>query len=216
MNDLMLDFLFVTRPPVHSDGDMTQTTHCQWIRQDGIENVLLQLPGAKPSYDTYRSRLLRYGDNLQRWISEEPSQVRTRLTNDPIVPSGFAMNSWSKSFSCVWAHCGSEKYSIPLCSCSKQPWNHYEHVCYVSATAHHVRSHVIDRVQVVSGFEAAMDIYDAGMLLQFDVTHKVLRNDTALDVMCEMYNKCRNDVGRLRHETANALLGRVVVTKWVA
>ena len=58
-----------------------------------------------------------------------------------------------------------------------------------------------------------MDVYDAGMLLQFDVTHKVLRNDTALDVMCEMYNKCRNDVGRLRHETANALLGRVVVTK---
>ena len=62
-----------------------------------------------------------------------------------------------------------------------------------------------------------MDIYDAGMLLQFDVTHKVLRNDTALDVMCEIRETLlrehdRYDIEEFQNKTKSALLGSVVIT----
>jgi len=52
--------------------------------------------------------------------------------------------------------------------------------------------------------------YDGGVMLQCDVSHKIFRTETVLDVMKEIKRKCSQ--GAFRVELEKALLGAVVFT----
>ena len=64
----------------------------------------------------------------------------------------------------------------------------------------------------MSGFETALAPYDAGLLVQSDVTHKLLRDDTALDVMYCLYN-AKDPGDAFQRKVYSELIGGTVMTK---
>ena len=61
----------------------------------------------------------------------------------------------------------------------------------------------------MSGFEVAIAPYDAGMLMQSDVTHKVVRNENGLDVM----NRYRQSSPDYQRQVISELVGSIIITK---
>ena len=64
-------------------------------------------------------------------------------------------------------------------------------------------------MEIVSGFEVAVAPYDVGMLMQSDITHKVVRNENGLDVM----NRYRQSSPDYQRQVIIELVGSIIITK---
>lgn len=66
------------------------------------------------------------------------------------------------------------------------------------------------RLEVWPGYVTAVDEYEGGLMLQCDVSHRVLRTETAHDIL----KKCARSAN-VYDEFEKALLGATVLTKYV-
>ena len=70
-------------------------------------------------------------------------------------------------------------------------------------------------MDVYPGFTTVIAPFGEGqVMLQIDVSHRILRNDTAYDVMCGIYQSCQTDE-EYQRKSMKALLGVTVMTKCV-
>ncbi|XP_034084284.1 piwi-like protein 2 [Gymnodraco acuticeps] len=67
------------------------------------------------------------------------------------------------------------------------------------------------RLQVWPGYSTAIKRTDGGMYLNVDVSHKVLRNDSVLNVMNVMYQDCTE---YFQDECTKELIGNIVITRY--
>ncbi|KAJ8366982.1 hypothetical protein AAFF_G00334210 [Aldrovandia affinis] len=67
------------------------------------------------------------------------------------------------------------------------------------------------RLQVWPGYATCIKRTDGGLYLSVDVSHKVLRNDSVLDVMNVVYQKSRES---FQEECSRELLGSIVLTRY--
>ncbi|XP_035236171.1 piwi-like protein 2 [Anguilla anguilla] len=67
------------------------------------------------------------------------------------------------------------------------------------------------RLQVWPGYATCMKRTDGGLYLSADVSHKVLRNDSVLDVMNVIYEKSRES---FQDECTKELIGSIVLTRY--
>ncbi|XP_072289719.1 piwi-like protein 2 [Eucyclogobius newberryi] len=67
------------------------------------------------------------------------------------------------------------------------------------------------RLQVWPGFSTSINRLDGGLLLNVEVIHKVLRNDSVLDVMNVLYQQSKES---FQDECTKELLGSIVITRY--
>ncbi|KAI1900832.1 hypothetical protein AGOR_G00053920 [Albula goreensis] len=67
------------------------------------------------------------------------------------------------------------------------------------------------RLQIWPGYATCIKRTDGGMYLSVDVSHKVLRNDSVLDVMNVIYEKSRES---FQDECTKELIGSIVLTRY--
>ncbi|KAM3872186.1 piwi-like protein 2 [Diretmus argenteus] len=67
------------------------------------------------------------------------------------------------------------------------------------------------RLQVWSGYATCIKRTDGGLYLSVDVTHKVLRNDSVLDVMKVLYEQSKES---FQDECTKELIGSIVITRY--
>ncbi|KAM9858163.1 piwi-like protein 2 [Aulostomus maculatus] len=67
------------------------------------------------------------------------------------------------------------------------------------------------RLQVWPGYSTAVKRTDGGLYLCVDVTHKVLRNDSVLDVMNLLYQQSKEN---FKDECTKELIGSIVITRY--
>ncbi|XP_019949653.2 piwi-like protein 2 [Paralichthys olivaceus] len=67
------------------------------------------------------------------------------------------------------------------------------------------------RLQVWPGYSTCIKRTDGGLYLCVDVTHKVLRNDSVLDVMNVLYQQSREN---FQDECTKELIGSIVITRY--
>ncbi|XP_069623085.1 piwi-like protein 2 [Ranitomeya imitator] len=67
------------------------------------------------------------------------------------------------------------------------------------------------RLQVWPGYAASIRRTDGGLFLLADVTHKVIRNDSVLDIMHVLYQQSRE---RFKDEVTKQLVGSIVITRY--
>ncbi|XP_053466165.1 piwi-like protein 2 isoform X2 [Ictalurus furcatus] len=81
--------------------------------------------------------------------------------------------------------------------------NHYDPRSAVVLSKH--------RLQVWPGYSTAIKHTDGGLYLAVDISHKVLRNDSVLDVMNEIYQQSRES---FKDECTKELIGSIVITRY--
>jgi len=79
---------------------------------------------------------------------------------------------------------------------------------YNAAAAHHIKEY---NLSVWPGYVTAVDEYEGGLLLQLDVSHRVLRTETVRDFLGNMRKRGITD---LKSEAEKALLGTSVLTRY--
>ncbi|XP_025066148.1 piwi-like protein 2 [Alligator sinensis] len=67
------------------------------------------------------------------------------------------------------------------------------------------------RLQIWPGYSASIRRTDGGLFLLADVSHKVIRNDSVLDVMQAIYQQSREN---FQDECTKQLLGNIVITRY--
>ncbi|XP_034006787.1 piwi-like protein 2 isoform X2 [Trematomus bernacchii] len=67
------------------------------------------------------------------------------------------------------------------------------------------------RLQVWPGYSTAIKRTDGGLYLNVDVSHKVLRNDSVLNIMNVMYQECKE---YFQDECTKELIGNIVITRY--
>ncbi|KAF3850609.1 hypothetical protein F7725_012381 [Dissostichus mawsoni] len=67
------------------------------------------------------------------------------------------------------------------------------------------------RLQVWPGYSTAIKRTDGGLYLNVDVSHKVLRNDSVLNIMNVMYQECTE---YFQDECTKELIGNIVITRY--
>ncbi|KAM4577682.1 piwi-like protein 2 [Odontesthes bonariensis] len=67
------------------------------------------------------------------------------------------------------------------------------------------------RLQVWPGYSACIKRTDGGLYLSVDVSHKVLRNDSVLDVVNALYQQSKEN---FQDECAKELIGSIVITRY--
>lgn len=67
------------------------------------------------------------------------------------------------------------------------------------------------KLEVMPGFSTSILTYDSGALLNLDIVHKILRMDTFLDCMYDLYNNCRQD--QFQEVCFKKYVGTIVLTK---
>ncbi|MCI4392876.1 hypothetical protein PGIGA_G00150980 [Pangasianodon gigas] len=67
------------------------------------------------------------------------------------------------------------------------------------------------RLQVWPGYSACIKHTDGGLYLAVDISHKVLRNDSVLDVMNVIYQQSRES---FKDECTKELIGSIVITRY--
>ena len=67
------------------------------------------------------------------------------------------------------------------------------------------------RLQVMPGFITSILQYESNVLLSCDVSHKILRSDTVLDIMYDLYSRVGGD--RFHDEACRKLVGSIILTK---
>ncbi len=66
------------------------------------------------------------------------------------------------------------------------------------------------------GYQTAIAQYEGGhILLNVDITHRILRTETAWDICNQVYNSARSEED-YREKLQKALLGTTVMTKYVS
>ncbi|KAM5170425.1 piwi-like protein 2 [Mantella aurantiaca] len=67
------------------------------------------------------------------------------------------------------------------------------------------------RLQVWPGYAASIRRTDGGLFLIADVTHKIIRNDSVLDIMHLLYQQSRDN---FKEEVTKELIGSIVITRY--
>ncbi|XP_067935412.1 piwi-like protein Ago3 isoform X2 [Watersipora subatra] len=70
------------------------------------------------------------------------------------------------------------------------------------------------KLQVWPGFVTTVEEYDGGLLLMCDVSHKVLREQTAYGVMNDIFQNPNIPAGEKRTRVVKALIGKSVITRY--
>lgn len=68
-------------------------------------------------------------------------------------------------------------------------------------------------LQIWPGYVTAVHEFEDGLYLVMDVAHKVLRSQTCLELMMNLYQKYGNSPD-FRNEVTKALCGNIVLTKY--
>ena len=71
----------------------------------------------------------------------------------------------------------------------------------------------VGRLEVWPGFVTSISQYEHSIMLMADISHKILRSNTVLDVMYEMYNTGMRD---FHGECSKKLIGEIVLTRCVS
>lgn len=69
----------------------------------------------------------------------------------------------------------------------------------------------IFRLEVMPGFVTSILRYETQTLLCADISHKILRSDTVLDIMYEMYNRSAGDA--FYENCIRKFVGSIVLTR---
>lgn len=67
------------------------------------------------------------------------------------------------------------------------------------------------KMELWPGYVTAIQEYDGGLMLLFDVSHRLLRTDSALDFLYELYSMHKD---RFQDEATKQLVGSVVLTRY--
>jgi aubergine-like protein len=76
---------------------------------------------------------------------------------------------------------------------------------------HHPISVPQHKMELWPGYVTSIHEFDGGLLLLLDISHKLLRTDTALDFFAELYANHRNT---FRDEATRQLVGSIVMTRY--
>jgi len=87
-------------------------------------------------------------------------------------------------------------------------FSQYNRKYYNAAAAHPIKEY---NLSVWPGYVTAVDEYEGGLLLQLDVSHRVLRTETVRDFFANMRKRGITD---LKSESEKALLGTSVLTRY--
>lgn len=68
------------------------------------------------------------------------------------------------------------------------------------------------RLEILPGYAVAVDEYEGGLMVCLDVQHRVLRTQTALQLIDDLYQ--RPDKARFHENVTKALIGSIVLTKY--
>lgn len=68
------------------------------------------------------------------------------------------------------------------------------------------------RLSIWPGFATSINLFEDRILLQADISHKILRSDTILDLMYDAIN--RNRVN-FRNELSRKIIGQIVLTRLI-
>lgn len=60
------------------------------------------------------------------------------------------------------------------------------------------------------GFITSILQYENSVLLNCDVSHKIMRSDTVLDIMYDMYGRCGD---RFYDECTKKIVGQIILTR---
>ena len=75
----------------------------------------------------------------------------------------------------------------------------------------------LHRLEVVPGFTTSIAKYEGGNMLSVDIIHKILRMDTVLDALYDLYHSMRtNDVSAFHNSAAKNFVGNIVMTRQVS
>lgn len=69
------------------------------------------------------------------------------------------------------------------------------------------------RLTVMPGFVTAIARYETDTLLCADISHKIIRSDTLLDLMYELYQQARGD--SFYDDCVRKFVGSIVLTRYV-
>jgi len=87
-------------------------------------------------------------------------------------------------------------------------FSQYNRKYYNAAAAHPIKEY---NLSVWPGYVTAVDHYEGGLLLQLDISHRVLRTETVRDFFANMRKRGITD---LKSEAEKALLGTSVLTRY--
>ena len=68
------------------------------------------------------------------------------------------------------------------------------------------------RLQVMPGFITSILQYENAVLLNCDISHKILRSDTVLDILYDMYQRSGE---RFYDDAVKKFVGSIVLTRFV-
>ena len=70
------------------------------------------------------------------------------------------------------------------------------------------------RIEVLSGYDTSILCFESGLHLEIDLSHKVLRAETALDVIYDIQSRNEGQrQGDIHAAITRALMGSVVMTR---
>lgn len=70
------------------------------------------------------------------------------------------------------------------------------------------------KLEIWPGFVTAVDEYEDGLMLQLDVSHKMLFNVTVRETMTNIHNTCQRTGANFQDLVKQTLLGQVVLTRY--
>ena len=70
--------------------------------------------------------------------------------------------------------------------------------------------HYVIRMEVWPGFITSILQYESSIMLMAEVSHKILRTNTMLDLMYDLYNRVRGD---FHTECGRKVIGEIVLTR---
>lgn len=71
----------------------------------------------------------------------------------------------------------------------------------------------LSSLEIWPGFKTSILQYEDQILLNLDISHKVLRTDSVLDTLYLIYNNCGKDFNRLKDLATKQLVGEIVMTR---
>jgi aubergine-like protein len=69
------------------------------------------------------------------------------------------------------------------------------------------------RLELISGFSTSIANYENQLLLNAELTHKLLHKRTVYDIMLDIYNDRRNNEDNMRERCINEIVGRIIMVK---
>ena len=93
------------------------------------------------------------------------------------------------------------------CRMQINPFFHSVSLCSVS-----LNCDIFFRLQVMPGFITSILQYESSVLLNCDISHKILRSDTVLDILYEMFQRSGE---RFYDDAIKKFVGSIVLTRFV-